>query len=384
MKYLSLIVKNTLRNPRRSVLTVLSIAFSLCLLGLMMALYHAFYFSEPTEHQALRLIVRNRVSLANPLPLSYQQKIAGVPGVKEVMIMQWYGGTYKDSRDPINFFARFAVEPEKLFRISTDYSIPEAELKAFLGERTACIVGRKLANRHGFKPGDRIALIGDIFPSVELVVRGFYDSAADNENMFFHWKYLSESMGEGVMNMCSTFFVRAGRAEDVPRVARAIDDMFRNATLQTKSESEQAFTLSFLSFLGNVKLFILAICGAVTFTILLVSGNTMAMSVRERVREVGVLKTLGYTPLGILGILLAESVFIALVGGVIGLAMSYAFCLLLRQAPPMAADLSQLSIPPPVIALCLAVAAMIGLVSCSIPAWTAARRPIVEALRFTD
>ncbi len=385
MKYLSLIVKNTLRNRRRSILTILSIAFSLCLLGLLTALYHLFYFSEPTADSAMRLITRNRVSLANPMPLSYGAKIEKTPGVSAVTILQWYGGVYKDARDPENMFARFAVEPERLLSVYPDYRIEPDELRAFVGERTACVIGRKLARRINLKIGDRVPLKGDFFPDVELTVRAIYDSAADNENMFFHWAYLTEAMrARGTnMDMVSTYVVRVNDAADSPRVARSIDEQFRNSPMQTKTESEQAFVQGFLAFLGNVKLMILAISGAVTFTILLVSGNTMAMSVRERVREVGVLKTLGYTREGILGILLAEAVFIALVGGALGLAMAQAICVWMRTLPPMMADFSQMTVPPSVAALCLGVAALVGLVSCSLPAWNAARRPIVESLRFT-
>jgi len=385
VKYFSLILKNSLRNRRRSLLTIGSIAFSLCLLGLMIALYDFFYFGEPTAEQALRLVVRNRVSLANPLPLSYQQRIAETPGVKGVMIFQWFGGTYKDARDPSNMFARFAIEPAKLTTLFPDYRVSPAELETFQRERTACLVGRKLARRHGFEPGGRIVIVGDIFDmTLELTVRGFYDSIQDNENLFFHWDYLREGMRVGRMDMTSTFFVRAERAEDVPRIAHDVDEMFRNSTLQTKTESEQAFALSFLEFLGNVKLYILSICGAVTFTILLVSGNTMAMTVRERVREVGVLKTLGYTPGAILGILLGESVVISLIGGLAGLGMASAICSWIRTTPSIFADLSRFGVPLPVQALCLVVAALIGVASCSAPAWGAARRPIVEALRFND
>jgi putative ABC transport system permease protein len=386
VKYLSLIAKNTLRNRRRSILTILSIAFSLCLLGLLTAIYHLFYFSEPTADSALRLIVRNRVSLANPMPLSYKAKIEQTPGVAGAMILQWYGGTYKDNRDSKNFFARFALDADKLPLVYPEYKVAPEQWRAFVGERTACLVGRKLARRHDFKIGDRIPLTGDIFPSVELTVRAFYDSDVDNESVFFHWAYLTEVIrggGMGQMDVASTFVVRLHAVRDAPAVARAIDAQFRNSPMQTKTETEQAFAQSFLAFLGNVKLMILSICGAIAFTILLVSGNTMAMSVRERVREVGVLKTLGFTRGGILGILLAESVFIAFIGGVIGLALAQAICVWMRTLPPMMADFSMMTVPPNVAALCLGVAAFVGLVSCSVPAWSAARRPIVDSLRFT-
>ncbi len=366
-------------------LTILSIGASLCLLGVLMALYHAFFFSEASEEQALRLVVRNRVSLANPLPLSYQQKINQVAGVRESVIFQWFGGVYKDARDPQNFFARLAVEPDKLFTVYPEYVTAEEQRRAFQQERTACLVGRKLAGRLGFRLGDRIVLKGDIFPiDVELIVRGIYDSERDNENLFFHFDYLREAMGSERGDMVGTYVLIADSPDSVSRIAAEIDEMFRNSPLQTKSESERAFELSFLAFLGNVKLFLLSICAAVTFTILLVSGNTMAMSVRERVREVGILKTLGFSRGTVMGVMVAESVAISLIGGVLGLALAAGLCDLLRRSPATVADMNRLTLPPSVILLCLVVAALIGVISSLWPAWTASRRSIVEALRFTD
>jgi len=385
LKYLPLVARNALRSRRRTLLTTLSIAASLCLLGVLMALYHAFFFSEASAEQALRLLTRNRISLANTVPVSYMDKIRQVPGVREVIIMQWFGGTYKDARDPRNFFARFAVEPEKLFTVYSEYRVPGEQRKAFLQERTACLVGRKLADRLGFRLGDRIVLKGDIFPiTLELTVRAIYESRRDNENLMFHYAYLREALPRSRQDMVSTFGLLADRPESVPRIAEAVDEMFRNAPVQTKTESERAFELSFISFLGNVKLFLLSICAAVTFTILLVSASTMAMSVRERVREVGILKTLGFTPAAILGVIVAESVFIALLGGVLGLALATGICALLRQAPSLVTDMSRLTISPTVFALSLLIAGLIGVVSSLVPAWSASRRPIVESLRFTD
>jgi putative ABC transport system permease protein len=173
-------------------------------------------------------------------------------------------------------------------------------------------------------------------------------------------------------------------ADDATRISKAIDDMFRNSPLQTKTETEKAFELSFLAFLGNVKAFLLSICAAVTFTILLVSGNTMAMSVRERVREVGILKTLGFTRGTIMSMMLGESIVIALIGGALGLGLAAGMCALARQAPSMFTDMSRIHIPLPVIGVGMAVALVIGLVSSFIPAYGASRKSIVEALRVTD
>lgn len=385
VRYLPLIVKNSWRNRRRTTLTILSIAASLCLLGVLMALYHAFYFREASPEQALRLVTRNRISLATIMPLSYRERIRQVQGVREVVILQWFGGTYKDARDFRNFFARFAVEPDKLFTVYPEYQVPDDQREAFLRERTACVVGRKLAERLNFKLGDRITLVGDIWPvTLDLTVRGIYDSDRENESLFFQWDYLMESLPRWYRDVVSNFVILADSPESVPRIAMEVDGMFRNSPVETKTESERAFELSFLAYLGNVKLFLLSICGAVTFMILLVSGNTVAMSVRERVREVGVLKALGFTGGNIFAIILGESVLIALAGGVLGLALAGGVCLLLQQTPATFVDLKALTLPPSVTTIGLLLAILVGVISSVIPAWTASRRSIVESLRFTD
>jgi putative ABC transport system permease protein len=384
VRFLSLIFKNSWRNRRRTTLTVLSIGISLCLLGVLLAVYAAFFHSKPSAHQALRLVTRNRVSLAFPMPIYYRDKIRGVPGVREVGMSQWFGGAYKDSRDPNNFFARFAVEPDKIFAIRGEAQIPEEQNKTFQQERTACVVGRALAKRLNFKVGDRITLVGDIFPvNLDLTVRGIFDAPDNDEVLYFQWKYLEESIPLGRRSVMGTFNILADSAESVPRIATAVDDMFHNAPVQTKTESEEQFGLSFLSFLGNVKAFLLSICAAVTFTILLVSANTMAMSVRERVREVGILKTLGFTTSEILAIILGEAVMIAIAGGVLGLMLASLLCRVVRRGPIGFDQIRHLSVSPEVAALCLAIAALIGLLSSITPAFSAARTPIVEAIRNT-
>lgn len=380
-----MILRNSLRNRLRSILTILSFAASLCLMGLLVAMANALFLREATPEQALRLIVRNRVSLANPLQRSYQDKIRQVPGVKEVLIFQWFGGTYKDNRDPKNMFARFAVEPLRLFNIYPEYQIPEDQKKAFQQERTACIVGKKTAVRHGMKIGDRISLVGDIFPvTLELTVRGFYDSPRDNENLYFNYEYLNESLSGGRRDIVSTFVILGESAQAMTTIPSAVDSMFRNAPLQTKTETERAFELSFLGFLGNVKAFMGVIFSAVTFAILLVSANTMAMSVRERIREVGILKTLGFTRESILGMILGESAVISIIGGGIGLGLAAVICAALQQMPSTVVNMPDLKIPPLLGLACLALAAAIGLVSSTAPALTASRKSIVEALKSTD
>jgi putative ABC transport system permease protein len=385
LRFLPLIVRNCWRNRRRTTLTVLSVGVSLCLLGVLLAIYQALFHGETAPEQALRLVTRNRISLAVPMPEFYRDRIRKISGVREVGISQWFGGVYKDARDPNNFFARFAVEPETVFTLRGEMSLPEDQRRAFLAERASCMVGRGLAERLNFRLGDRITLQGDIFPvNLELTVRAIYDAPQNNENLYFHREYLEESLPAERRGTAGTFSILAESPEAVPRVAAAVDEAFRNATAQTRTESERAFELSFVSMLGNIKLYLLSICAAVTFTILLVSANTIAMSVRERVREVGVLRTLGFTPARVMSVILAEAVLISLAGGALGYGLAWLVCGIVRQGPNFFDATRNLSVTPEVAGICLAVAAVVGLLSASLPAWTTSRIPIVEALRSSD
>ena len=384
-RYVPLIVKNCWRNRRRTTLTIASIGVSMCLLGVLIAVYHALYLSDATPEQALRLVTRNRVSLTLPIPLYYQQRVAQIAGVKEVMNSQWFNGVYKDARDPKNFFARFGVEPEKLFRIYGELKIPEDQKQAFIHDRTGCVIGRDLARKFNFQVGDRISIIGDIYPgTLELTVRGIFDSPRNSEMLYFNWAYVREGLPETRKGEVGTFDILCDNTGVVTHIAKTVDDEFHNSPVQTRTESEQAFMLSFVGMLGNVKLFLLSICGAVMFTILLVSGNTMAMSVRERVREVGVLKTLGFTGLNILFIILGEACVISFTGGAVGFLLS-AFMLGGVQRSPAGMFLPPMQrFDPTVASACILAALAIGFVSSFIPAWNASRTNIVEALRSTD
>lgn len=386
MRYLGLIFKNALRNKRRSFLTISSLAISLCLLGTMMALYYALFFGGPGKAQARRLVTRHKVSLTFAMPIYYRDQIRKIAGVKEVTTLQWFGGVYKDSRDQRNFFARFGAEADRLFTVYEDYRISEAEKGAFLRDRAGCVVGKALAARHNFKVGDKIQIKGDIFPfDLDLTVRGIYTSdEGDDENLFFHITYIEEALRGTGRSFAGLFTTLAENESQVARIAKEIDTMYANSSVPTKSESEYTFGLSFLSFLGNIKVILMVICGAVAFTILLISANTMAMSVRERVKEVGILKTLGFGKDAILGMILGESTVISLIGGAIGLVIAEGLCAALRNGPAILQQTKTLTIQPPVLAALLGLAVFIGIVSSIIPAWNASRTSILDALRFTD
>jgi putative ABC transport system permease protein len=384
-RYFSLAFKNSLRNRRRSILTISSIAVSLCLLGVLIAIYHALFYHQATPGQALRLVTRHKVSLAQPIPVAYEEKIRKIPGVKEVSAWNWYGGAYKDPRDQRNFFARFGVEPKPFLAIRTQMEMPEDQRHAFLTERTACIISRDLAEKLNLKLGDRITLKGDIYPvNLELTLRGIFDDPDARASLFFNLDYLRDALPPARRNWNSTVAILVNSTEDVPRIVKTVDDMFANSSPPTKTESEQQFALSFVSFLGNIKLFLLSICAAVTFTILLVSGNTMAMSVRERIKEVGVLKTLGFTSDTILGIIVGEAVTIAVLGGVVGLLLAAVVTGVVSKAAEIyMPQLHDLSITPLTALIALGVAIFIGLVSSFIPAWNAARTNILDSLRYS-
>jgi putative ABC transport system permease protein len=384
-RFLPLVFKNSLRNPRRSILTISSIAVSLCLLSVLLSMYHALFYGQATPGQALRLVVRNRVSLAQTMPVAYEQKILKVPGVVTESAWNWFGGTYKDNRDQRNFFARFGVEPKAFLRIRTQMEMPEDQRNAFLKEKTACIISSDLAKTLHLNIGDRIVLQGDIYPvTLNLTLRGIFSDPDAQSSLFFNMAYLRDALPVGRRDQNSTVAILADSPESVPRIARQIDAMFAESPEQTKTESEQQFALSFVSFLGNIKLFLLSICAAVTFTILLVSGNTMAMSVRERIKEVGVLKTLGFTNDTILGIIIGEALTIALIGGLIGIILAGFLDVGVGKAgQAMMTQLHGLSVTPLIAAISLGVALLIGLISSFLPAWNAARTNILDSLRYS-
>ncbi len=326
-KLARLIGKNAARNPRRTALTVLSIAASIFLVSTLQAVLDNIYRTgNDSASPHLRVIVHRSTSITQPLPESYRQRIVAVPGVKYAIAQNWFGGQYIDAR---NFFANFAVDTDNFEKVLDEFQIPPDQLAAWKAERSAALVGRKLMETYHWKIGDRITLKGTIYPvSPEFTIRAVYTAPDDalERIFYFHWDYFDELLGR--TGQVGSFAVKVESAQAVPRVIDAIDGMFRNTAAETKTETEQAFALSFVSMLGHVKLLLSMISGAVIFTILLVAGNTMAMSIRERTGEVAVLKTLGFRHDAILLLLVGESLAIALLGGItgaLGAKLTYAF-----------------------------------------------------------
>ena len=389
--YLSLVFRNILRNRRRSLLTLASVAVSLCLLGVLLALSRALFLgSDTTPAQAMRLVVHHKIALTQDLPVAEEQTIEHLAGVRAITSLRWFGGTYKDPGDPKNHFAQFAIEPEKLFEVYPEFRIPVDEKRSFLTNKTACVASRALAKELNWKVGDRITLVGTMMPTaLELTLAGIFDDPDESQVLYFNRDYLRDSMPPGDVrrNMVQQFYVEADSKDDATSIGRQIDSEFAESSYPTKTEAEQAFMLSFVSFLGNLKLFLAAISGAVTFTILLVSANMLSMSVRERTREMGILKTLGFSPGEILGMVAGEASLIALAGGVLGCGLAAVLCATtaaaMKHAPGFASVIQGFSLTPATALLTLAIAMLIGLASSVLPGLQAARISIVDALGFS-
>lgn len=374
--------KNAFRNKLRSGLTVLSMAFSLALLSFLMSMWQAFYGNNlRSEQSAQRLIVRHKVSLANLLPGSYREKIQRIPGVVKVIPMNWFGGTYRDST-PKNFFARFGTDPDDFFDVYPELEIPKDQLDAWKKDRAGAVADAELAKKYGWKIGDRIVLQGDIYPiQLELTLRGIFTAKLPNNSLYFNEKYVEEGV-KFAKDQAGFYGILVDSPQNVDRVSHDVDAMFANAPEPTRTETEKAFGLSFLAMLGNVKAFILVISSAAVFTILLVSGNTMAMSIRERTREVAVLKTMGFTRKVILTLFVAESAAVGLLGGILGTLFALLLITVGTKVPQagnlfvIAQHFWMFTAPT-----AIGVAILAGFLSSAIPAYGASRTGIVEGLR---
>ena len=376
----SFVVRNTFRNKRRSLLTMISISFSLLLLTLMICIWRSFYIDQVAPEAARRVITRDRVSLAFFLPAYYRDKIRAVPGVAAVAPMTWFAGRYIDDR-PEHFFARLATDPDEYLKVASDKIVPPDQLLAWQHDRAGALVDVTLANKYGWKIGDHITLQGTIFEvSPELTIRAIYHRDPPQNALYFNAKYLEEAV-PWFKGKAGWYVTQVGSADDVSRVSKEVDDMFRNSPLQTKTESEKAFQLGFVASLGNVKAFILGICGAVVFAIMLVSANTMAMSVRSRTREVAVLKTLGFTRQRVLSIFVSESVALAVAGGALGILVAIPVIWWLTRGFIALGVPLAMKVNYQAAGLSMLVAVTLGLVSGYLPAYNASRMNIVDGLR---
>jgi putative ABC transport system permease protein len=381
-----IILRNAFRHRLRTVLTIVGIATAVMAFGLIRTIVTAWNAGVEAS-AANRMITRHRVSLIFPVPLTDRDQIARVPGVTGVSWANWFGGVYGNSTDFKNFWPRFAVDAETYFDLYPEFLVPPDQLAAFRKERSACILGRKVAADHGFKLGDVITLEGDIYPGPwQFVVRGIYtgrNPAVDETQMFFQWDYLYEQVKQrepGRATDAGFFVLRVDRPSDMALVAAAVDTMFTNSRAPTKTESEREFQQSFVSMSSAIITSLKVISLVIVAIILLVLANTILMAARERTREYAVLKTLGFQARHIAAFIMGESLLIAFCGGLLGLALTFpvvrGFGLALPGFFPV------IRVEPVTIVLALSAALFSGLAAAAVPTARAIRTSIVSGLRM--
>ncbi|HLA77330.1 MAG TPA: FtsX-like permease family protein [Vicinamibacteria bacterium] len=383
MKFLPLILANLFRKKIRTTLTVGSFAVALFLFGLLVTIRGA--FNQGVEVAgADRLVVINKVSLIQPLPRSYADDLLALPGVKQVTFANWFGGVYQDER---NFFPQFAIDVSTYREMFPEFVISDDAWKAFAADRQGCIVGRSLADRFGWKVGDRIPIRGAIFPgNWEFNLHGIYTGSRpqdDATQFWFHYDYLEERFGSWIRGRVGWYTVRVANPDQAAQVVKAIDERFANSPFETHTDTEKAFAASFVKQMGNIEFLIMTIGSVVFFTLLLVTGNTMAIAVRERVGELAVFKTIGYSDRFVLGLVIVESVVVAVLGGGVGIGSAKAVSVIFGPSllTALSGFLPSFYMPPLQLIVGFGLAVLVGLAAGLVPAVSAMRLKVVDALR---
>jgi len=382
MFFLSMILRNALRHKLRSLLTLLGLVVAILAFGLISTVVGAWYANSEAASNA-RLVTRNAISLAFSVPISYQQKIRAVEGVKDITYANWFGGVYKD---PKNFFPQFAIDPESYLRIYRDYLLPPDDLRNFIRDRKGCVVGRRLADTYGFKVGDQVTMKGTIFPGDwEFTVRGIYDGRepkTDTAQFFFHWELLNETMKQKFprrANYVGVYVVEITNPDEAAAVSQGIDQIFKNSAWETLTETEQAFQLGFVSMIEAIVVAIRLMSYVVIVIILAVMANTMAMTARERLSEYATLKALGFRPAHVAALIFGESLTLAAIGAVIGIALTFpaarGFSALTGTLFPTM-QVADTTVVRQVIS-----ALVVGVLAAVLPAWRAAHVKFVDGLR---
>jgi putative ABC transport system permease protein len=382
MRLFELVFLNALRHKLRSFLTVLGVAFAVLAFGVIRTMITAWYAGAEAAKPD-RLVTRNKVSLVFSLPIAYQPKIEQVPGVVTVAPGNWFGGIYKEEK---NFFPQFGVKMEPWFRMYREYVVPPDQWKDVLAERNACVVGRKLAQRFGWKLGQTVPIKGTIFPGdYEFVVRGIYsgrDPGTDETQFFFHWDYLNEAIEKlypGNGNRAGFFVVQIADPANGAAVIQTVDAMFENSLAETLTETEKAFQLGFVAMSSTIIAGIHLASVLIIGVVLLVLANTMAMAARERVKEYAVLKTLGFRGWHLASVIGGESMLLAVVGGTIGLVALLPLIATLEKQ--MADFFPSLPIDPLTFVHGVGISLAVGVAAAIVPARGAAKVSIVEGLR---
>jgi len=381
MKYARLIFANLFRKKVRLILTIGSFAVALFLFAFLAVVKDAFGRGADVAG-ADRLVIINRTSIINPVPLSYRDKILRIPGVKVVTHNNWFGGVYQEEK---NFFPQFVIDVENQRKVIPELIVPDDQWTNFLQDRQGAIAGASLAKRFGWKIGDHIPIKNALFGGAatwDFNIDGIYHGKRpqDDESQFwFQWDYFQERMPQSFKGNAGWYVLKLDNPDDAPRVAKAIDEMFANSPYETKTDTESAFAANWVKQFGNIEFLILSIGAVVFFTLLLVTGNTMAISVRERTAELAVLKAIGFSDRSVLFFVLGEALMIALFGGLLGLALAVLAVPLLATA--LNGLLPNLILSYTVLASGLVFALLVGAASGLLPGIGAMRLRVVDALR---
>jgi putative ABC transport system permease protein len=380
MKFSRLILANLFRKKVRLILTIGSFAVALFLFAFLSIVRGAFLGNAELA-SANRLVTINRTSIINLIPLSYKDKIQRIPGVTYVTHNNWFGGVYQDEK---NFFPQFVIDPESQRQVFPELVVPDEQWGNFLKDRQGAVVGAKTAKRFGWKIGDRVPIKTTLYGggSWDFNIDGIYHGtrSQDDETQFwFQWDYFEEKIPAAVKGQTGWYVIRIAKPEDAPKIAKAIDAEFANSPSETKTEAESAFAANWVKQFGNIQFLIVTIGAVVFFTLLLVTGNTMAISVRERTSELAVLKAIGFSDRSVLFFVLGESLVIALFGGLMGLLLAVLATPVLATA--LASMLPNLVLPASVLGMGLAVALVVGIVAGLLPGIGAMRMRVVNALR---
>jgi putative ABC transport system permease protein len=380
MKFSRIILANLFRKKVRLLLTIGSFAVALFLFVFLAVVRDAFNRGADVAG-ADRLVVINRTSIINLMPLSYRDKILRIPGVKVITHNNWFGGTYIDEK---NFFPQFVIDPQSQREVFPELIISDEQWANFLKDRQGAVAGAKTAERFGWKIGDRIPIKTTLYGggSWEFNLAGIYHGKRpqDDETQFwFQWDYFEEKVPERVKGQIGWYVLRVDNPDDSPRIAKAIDAEFANSPNETKTETESAFAANWVKQFGNIQFLIVSIGSVVFFTLLLVTGNTMAISVRERTSELAVFKAIGFSDRAVLFFVLAEALTIALFGGLLGILG--AMILVPALGKVLAGLLPSIVLAPSMLLLGLALAIVVGFASGVIPGVSAMRLRVVNALR---
>lgn len=376
------IIKNALRNKRRALLSVLSVAVSLFLLVTLQVALRELTNPISDEGSSLRIIVRNKVSLAQPLPARQLQVLDRIPGIVAVSPFTFFGGLYKGD-EKFTSFAQFAIDPQRALPLIDDAKVPKEQLAAWIADRTSCLVGRMTADRYKLKIGDRLQFTGQIYPcDLELKVAGIYQGTADDRNVMFHQKYLDEALGN--MGTVGTWWVRAASIEEAPLVTDRINKAFANTSAEVRAESERAFVLGFVSMWANIKTLIGGISVVVVFALILVTVSTMSMAIRERFRELAILKAIGFKRRELFVLILAESFGLAMLGAIIGAGGAWVLFHNLNINKFTNGLFLMFEVTPQMMGFAFAVAALLGLLSALLPMINVARTSVVQGLKTLD